>query len=196
MILALAVLVGIGASLVRHRGQTFAQIASIPLQSAWLVLLAVALQWPLLRAPGGPTQEVAVQQVLFLLSHLLLLAFVWRNRRLPGIVVAGLGIAINLLVILANGGFMPIAPEALMRIHPDGTSDWWPIGTHYGYSKDIILMREGTRLWPLSDVLVLPRPFPWPAAFSPGDLVIAAGIVVLLQGGKTSPASSLKTHAG
>jgi len=37
-------------------------------------------------------------------------------------------------------------------------------------------------LWVLSDILVLPPPFPWPAAFSLGDLLIATGIVILLQG--------------
>jgi Sec-independent protein translocase protein TatA len=31
-------------------------------------------------------------------------------------------------------------------------------------------------------MLVLPPPFPWPTAFSLGDLLIAAGIIVLLQG--------------
>jgi len=30
-------------------------------------------------------------------------------------------------------------------------------------------------------VLVVPRPFPIPTAFSPGDLLVAAGIFILLQ---------------
>jgi hypothetical protein len=182
MILALAVVFGIGASLVRHRGRAPAQIARISLRSAWLALLALALQWPLLRAGAGSIQDVAVQQALFLLSHLLLLAFVWRNWRLPGVVVVGLGVACNLLVILANGGLMPITPETLVRINPGTTLEGWSLGSHYGYSKDVILAQGATRLWFLSDALVLPPPFPWPTAFSLGDLVIAAGIVLLLQG--------------
>jgi hypothetical protein len=134
---------------------------------------------------------VAVQRVLFLLSHLLLLAFVWRNRRLPGVVVAGLGIAINLIVIIANGGFMPISPETLAWLSPGIDPHLLPIGSHLGNSKDIILTPGQTRLWALSDVLALPPPFPWPAAFSLGDLVIAAGIVLLLQGSNPASASSL-----
>jgi hypothetical protein len=181
MILALAVVLGVGASLARHRRRAPAQIARISLRSAWLVLLALALQWPLLRARASPIQDLAVQQALFLLSHLLLLAFVWRNRRLPAIVLVGLGVVCNLLVILANGGLMPITPETLVRINPGTTLEGWSLGSHYGYSKDIILARGVTRLWFLSDVLVLPPPFPWPTAFSLGDLVIAAGIILLLQ---------------
>jgi hypothetical protein len=191
MILALAVALGVAGSLARHRGRAPAQIGRISLRSAWLALLALVLQWPMLRAQAGPTEDLAVQQALFLLSHLLLLAFVWRNRRQPGILVVGLGVAGNLLVILANGGLMPITPETLVRINPGTSLESWSLGSHYGYSKDVILARGATRLWFLSDILVLPRPFPWPTAFSLGDLVIAAGIILLLQGPGRSSALPL-----
>ena len=190
MILALAVILGLAVSLARNRGQTFGLLADIPLQSAWLVLLALAMQIPLLRTPFGPTQQMGIQQVLFLLSHLPLLVFVALNRRLVGIQIAGIGIFCNLLVIMVNGGFMPITPETLVRINPGSalginpgtTLGIWQTGYHYGFSKDVILLRGATNLWALSDVLVLPPPFPWPTAFSFGDLLIASGIVVLLQG--------------
>jgi hypothetical protein len=182
MILALAVILGLIASGIRHRSRTASQIASIPLRAPWLALLALALQVPLLRAPLGPTQQVVVAQALFLLSHLLLLTFVWLNRRLVGIQIVGLGVLGNLLVILTNGGFMPITPQTLVHINPGSTLDQWPVGYHYGNSKDVILLQEATVFWFLSDILVLPPPFPWPAAFSVGDTLIALGIVVLLQG--------------
>jgi hypothetical protein len=182
MILALAVILGLIGSAIRHRGRTASQLASIPLRSAWLALLALALQIPLLRAPFGPLEQVGVQKAFFLLSHLLLLVFVWRNRELAGIRIVGLGVLFNLLVILANGGFMPITPETLVRINPGSTLNQWPTYTHYGHSKDAILLRQDTILWMLSDILVLPSPFPWPTAFSLGDLLIAVGIVVLLLG--------------
>jgi len=182
MILALAVVVGLAASLVQYRGRAFHRIAAIPLRSAGLALLAFALQWPLLQAPAGPVQRIGMQQVLFLLSHLLLLGFVWRNWRLPGIQIVGLGVMCNLLVIAANGGFMPITPETLVQINPGSTLAQWSVGAHYGHSKDIILPWTEIRLGALSDILVIPPPFPRPTAFSLGDLLIASGIVVLLQG--------------
>jgi len=182
MILALAVILGLIASGIRHRSRTASQIASIPLRAPWLALVALALQVPLIRAPLGPTQQVVVAQALFLLSHLLLLTFVWLNRWLVGIQIVGLGVLCNLLVILTNGGFMPITPQTLVRINPGSTLDQWPVGYHYGNSKDVILLQEATVFWFLSDILVLPPPFPWPAAFSVGDMLIALGIVILLQG--------------
>jgi hypothetical protein len=185
MILALAVVLGLAASLARHRGRTFDRIAAIPLRSAWLALLAVGLQLPLLRAPMVPTGSIGLQMALFVTSLVLLLAFVWRNRRLVGVLILGVGVICNLVVIVANGGFMPITPETLVEINPGSNVEQWPEGVHYGNSKDVIRMREDTKLRVLSDVLVSPPPLPGTVAFSVGDLLIAAGIVVLLQGSRT-----------
>ena len=182
MILTLAVAVGLVISLARFRGRAFSRIAALPLRSTWLALLAVALQWPLLRAPAGPVQRISVHQVLFLLSHLVLLILVWRNWRLTGIQILGLGVICNLLVIAANGGLMPITPQTLTRINPGSLPSQWLAGLHYGYSKDVVLLREQIRLDMLSDMWVIPPPFPWPTAFSVGDVLIALGIMVLLQG--------------
>ena len=180
MILATAVALGLAACLARHKSRAFRWIAAIPLRSAWLALLALAIQLPLLRAPAGSVQGFRPQQALLLLSYLLLLLCVWRNRRLGAILIVGVGVACNLTVILANQGFMPISPQTLVRINPATSVQQWPEGTHYGHSKDIILVQEDTLLWPLSDALAIPPPFPWPTAFSAGDLILAAGIVALL----------------
>lgn len=182
MILSVAVILGLLASIVRHRREAASEIASLPLRLPWLALIALALQLPLLRAPLAPAEQVVAARNLFLLSHLLLLLFVWLNRRLVGVQIIGVGVLCNLLAILVNGGFMPIAPETLARINPGTALDQWTLGFHYGGSKDIILLKQDTILWALSDILVVPPPFPWPAAFSLGDLMIALGIVILLQG--------------
>jgi hypothetical protein len=182
MILAVAVVLGLIVSLARYKNQAIDRIAALPLRSAWLALLALVLQYPLLLAPFGETQQVVLHQALFLVSHLLLFAFIWRNRSMVGIQIIGLGVIWNLAVILANGGFMPVSPEALVQINPGSTLEQWPSGLHYGFSKGIILARQETNLWLLSDILVLPPPFPWPTAFSLGDLLLAFGIGVLLQG--------------
>jgi hypothetical protein len=182
MILATAVVLGLLVSIVRHGKEAFRRVARIPLRSSWLALVAVALQLPLLRAPPGPTQDIGIQRALFLASFLLLLAFVWRNRRIPSILIVGLGVICNLLAVTLNGGFMPITPETLVEINPGSTVAQWRVGSHYGHSKDVIMIEQATKLWALSDILVVPPPFPRPTAFSVGDLIIAAGIVVLMQG--------------
>jgi hypothetical protein len=45
------------------------------------------------------------------------------------------------------------------------------------------LPRAQTQLWLLSDIFVLPPPFPIPSVFSLGDMMIAAGVFLLVQRG-------------
>jgi len=180
MILALAVALGLVIALVRHGRKAFTHLASIPLRYAWLVLIAVVLQIPLLRSPAGPLNGFRLQQVLLLVSYLFLFVFLWNNRHIRTIWILGLGISLNLLVILANLGWMPITPQTLVRINPGSSLQDWREEQHYAYSKDLILARENTRLWILSDILVVPPPFPIPVAFSLGDLFIALGILWLM----------------
>jgi len=44
------------------------------------------------------------------LSLVILLLFVWSNRRNQGFWLLGIGLLLNLSVIVANGGLMPISP--------------------------------------------------------------------------------------
>lgn len=113
-------------------------------------------------------------------SMILWLAFALANRRLPGFWLLGLGLAANLLVIVANGGFMPISPETLQVLTPETKSEHWMIGQRLGYSKDIVLLASQTRLAWLSDCLLLPSWFPCQVAFSIGDVLIALGAVQAL----------------
>ncbi len=182
MMLALAAALGLIISLLRHRGRTPQQIAAISLRSTWLVLVALAMQWPMLSSPVGETDRLGVQRVLLILSHLVLLVFVWQNRQMVSVQFVGLGVLFNLLAIVANGGFMPITPEMLARVVPGKPPEYWLVGAHYGYSKDIILRPEQIRLGPLTDTLLLPSPFPKPTAFSLGDVLIGIGVIALLQG--------------
>jgi hypothetical protein len=181
MILMLAVLVSFLLGLIRTRGD-ISGLARLRLRSTGLVFAALILQMPLLRSPGGSVgSPFPPISILFLLSYPLLLVFVWRNRHLAGSWMLGVGVLLNLVVIAANGGFMPISPDTLARLKPSAPPDRWETNTHRHHSKGIILSKSETLLWALSDILALPPPFPLPTAFSLGDAFLAAGAFVLLQ---------------
>ncbi len=135
--------------------------------------------------------SVKAVAVGLVVSQLLLLLFVWANRRLPGFWLLGLGLALNLLVILLNGGLMPIAPETVTYLFPEIPAEKWEPGQRLGTTKDVVLPRELTRLWFLSDWLVTPKWMPYRMAFSPGDVLIAWGAFWLLWslGGKNQKES-------
>ncbi len=140
-----------------------------------VAVLAFLLQVPLLR--GWWTRDIV--SGLLVLSYLLLLWFSWHNRHLLAVRILGIGILLNFIAVVVNGGLMPVTPETLVRLHPTTTSEDWRPGIVPRGTKDIVIPRAQTRLWFLTDILVIPPPFPWPTALSVGDLFIWAGIVVL-----------------
>lgn len=142
-----------------------------------MALLALGLQ--LLVIYSGLGDLAFLRRVLFVLSYLLLLLFVAANWRRVGIAIIGVGLVMNLLPILANGGLMPVTPETIERV---GVPHWLEVaeeGEAIPGSKNVLLPREDTRFWPLSDVLVWDNPTGI-RAFSVGDVVILFGLAVTL----------------
>ncbi len=154
----------------------------------WLLFIAfipqgLAFYWPLTRASLSD-DAVAVCLVT---SQLLLLVFAWLNRRLPGFWALLLGLALNLLVILLNGGLMPISPEMAAQLIPS-SADAIQVGERFGTSKDIILPVDQTLFWWLSDrfYLAFDYPFPYRVAYSLGDVFLALGAFWLLWASSNS----------
>ncbi len=145
------------------------------------MLVAVLPQLLIFHIPytAGLFSDTWASAVL-VISQLVLLGFVWSNRDLIGIRIFGLGLILNLIVIIFNNGLMPLAPETAQAIFPDTPPAAWQIGSRPGRSKNVLLQPEDTRLAWLSDSILLPEWFPWTRALSPGDVLIALGVFWLL----------------
>lgn len=136
-------------------------------------IFALAIQLIAIFAPLG---DDVPRRALMLLSYIILIGFVSLNLRRIGMVIIGIGLLLNFLPIVANGGLMPVTPETLARgdfpedVRP---GDWVP------GSKDVLLEEEDVRLWALGDRFVVDG-LGGTIAYSPGDIFIAVGVVVLL----------------
>lgn len=180
MILLLPALAGFFVALLR--GGTVRGLASLPMRGRAVVLVAFLMQLPLLYFPAEKGfSHLNFERGILLLSYLLILGIVWTNRRLSGFRSIGLGLLLNLTVMMANGGFMPIQPGVLENFGHQHMVSKMESGYRVLHSKDLLLTREQTRLWILSDVVAFDLPLLSPTAFSPGDVLIAAGAFLFIQ---------------
>jgi hypothetical protein len=122
-------------------------------------------------------------------SLLVFLAFTWLNRRLPGMPILMTGLILNLLVISANGGWMPISPDTASHLKGGAPLEATSIGSRFG-QKDVLLLPEDTRLEFLSDRFLFPKWVPYQVAFSLGDFLVAIGVFWLLANPKLNELST------
>lgn len=172
MPLVVAALCGVMAGFIRataHRRR----ISMPRIRWAWLLVPTAAATWATNHLSSTP---LAITTLV--LSQALPLALVLINRRKPGMWLLGAGLALNLLVIILNGGFMPISPKTLLAMGVP--ADHWAIGQRLGLSKDLVQLISDTNFWFLSDWLLSPAWYPQKSAFSIGDLCIGAGVFWML----------------
>lgn len=102
--------------------------------------------------------------VVLLASNAAVVVFLAINRHLPGMLLAALGLALNVVVITANGG-MPVSLEAAQLAGLEGDSPNLGI-------KHEVLGPDTVFPW-IADVIPLPG---LNIVISVGDVVLAAGI--------------------
>ena len=120
---------------------------------------------------GGPA--------LLAVSYALLVAFLWVNRRLPAAPLMLIGLVLNLLVVIPNGG-MPVGAAALETAGgSSGLLSPMEDGKHHVMTDDDVLT-------PLADVIAVPSPVG--AVMSIGDAFLYVGLmsfVVLIMLGRS-----------
>ena len=179
MILLIALAAGLAAGVVlaRWRGHSY---QPPELRVSWLAFLAFLPQFILLYLPYFRIRvSDQVSAVCLLASLLIFLGFAWVNRGLPGMSILLIGLALNLTVMAANGGFMPISPQTAGQLVPDGALLDFQSGDRFGI-KDIYLPPLDARFEWLADRFLTPASFSYRAAFSVGDVFIAIGAFGLL----------------
>jgi hypothetical protein len=134
----------------------------------WAVIVGIVTQVVLFSTPV--TRLVgALGPVIYVGSTALVVAAILVNRRIAGMPVIALGAISNLSAIIANRGYMPADPRAMATLGqsiPDS------------YSNSAIVADPA--LWPLTDIFALPGWLPFANVYSIGDVVIGAGVVIVI----------------
>jgi Family of unknown function (DUF5317) len=144
-------------------------------------LTRLRFRWPLLLLVAVLIREVVIfspasrlpgAQYVYALSLVLIVLWtIWHLNRLPGVWLVTLGGLLNLLVVLANGGHMTVARE-LAESQLNGEL------VRRGTIGQYTLMTADTHLNWLGDWISL-RPI-IPEGYSPGDLLIALGVALII----------------
>ena len=145
------------------------RLAGVRVRAVRLLVAAGVMQLgTALLAPGSGAARTAALLVTAVLVGLFLLG----NRRLPGVPLVALGLLLNIVVIALNGA-MPVSVQA--------AADAGVTRPELGLADDA--MREPvtarTRLPWLGDVVPVGIPR-WPQVVSAGDVLVAAGVGLLL----------------
>ena len=178
--------VPIGLLLGYVRGGRLAALGQIQFRATWLVAVAFVLQILIFPLPGlGDPIVGSGTAEIHLISYAVLIAFVLANWREWGIVVMGIGMALNVIVIALNGGFMPTTVAQLRQAGLEGSAATFEACRSAGQDActhaNNVLMAEGTRLGWLGDVFATPPWLPFANVFSVGDALLMIGLVAYLQ---------------
>jgi len=149
------------------------------LRHFWLVFVAFLPQLIVIYSPTRENFPEWLVAACLLASQVMLFGFAWFNRHVSGMSILVCGIVLNLAVMTANSGFMPISPQTASRLIPEERLLDIQPGSRLG-PKDILLHPQDTRFEWLADRFLPPSWFPYQVAFSLGDVLIAIGAFWML----------------
>jgi len=160
------------------RGGTFSSLGEMPLKRVDCIIASFAIEAAVV-ALGlrGAAFVSPVAPYAFFVSYALLLYAIWANRHIRWMLLTGIGVALNFVVILANGMKMPVSADMLTAV---------------GMAQQVTAIQSGkvltyrlvdatTRLWQLGDVIPIGQPYPIHRVVSLGDVVMSLGVFLLIQ---------------
>jgi len=157
-------------------GGHIGRLADLKLRWIPLALLGLLVQVALFSTDIGTMLGDAAPPV-YVVSNLLVFAMVLRNVRIPGMVLAAVGAASNLVAIIANGGYMPADPEAFASLGLGGP----------GYTNSTLVTDPALPY--LTDIFAMPAWMPAANVFSVGDVLLGAGVALTIALAMRGPAS-------
>ncbi|MGZ6640622.1 MAG: DUF5317 family protein [Solirubrobacteraceae bacterium] len=149
-------------------GGRLGRLAELRIRWAWAAVAALGLQVAITTlAPGG---SPALHVLLHVASYVLAGAFIVVNRRIGGLPTLALGAALNAAAIAANGGVMPASARAMRTAG---------LAPGEGFANSAAVAHP--HLLVLGDVIPVPGPWPLGNVLSAGDLVVLAGLLLVLH---------------
>ena len=110
-----------------------------------------------------PRGNEGLKEGIHVATYVMIFAFLAVNIRVPGVWLIAVGALLNFAAIVANGGVMPAAPDAVERAG---------LGEGNFENSQVV---EDPRLLVLGDRFAIPERWPFSNVFSVGDVLIVLG---------------------
>jgi signal transduction histidine kinase len=167
-----AIVIALSLFLAFIRGGQLNRLKNVDLRLPYLAIISFILDFLPYHLNHIPSW---VLFIIFIVKYTLLLIFIFFNSKYKHIKIIGMGILMNFLVILLNGGAMPVSRRALEIPSLAKQVEMIQSGVLSNYT----LMTDKTPLWILADIIYIP----WPKEqfISIGDITIMLGIFLFIQ---------------
>jgi hypothetical protein len=115
-----------------------------------------------------------------LAAHVVLAPFFMLNLRWWGIRLVAAGLLLNVAVMAANGGLMPVSPATIEEVGRHDIVDL-RMHEHVPGTKNVLLEPSGMRLGELADTILIDVQGPLRKAISVGDIFVFSGASLTLM---------------
>ncbi|UFT98629.1 DUF5317 domain-containing protein [Radiobacillus kanasensis] len=113
---------------------------------------------------------------VYIIVYVLGLLFLWVNRHQKGLPLVFVGVFLNFLVMITNGGRMPVSAEAAAGLDP-----MYMEAIKNGFYAKHELLTQSTTFAFLGDIIPVGPPYPRSQVISIGDVIMNVGIFLFIQ---------------
>lgn len=150
-------------------GGRLSRLATLGLRHPWLIVLALIAQ--IVITDLIPSAPRTLLVCLHLATYVAAAAVLWANRRLPGLLLIGVGAMTNAVVIALNRGTLPASRHALAAAGlPTDQANF----ANSGVTRHPVLPWFG-------DIAATPAWLPFRNVISIGDITILLGAAILVH---------------
>jgi len=153
----------LGAAFGLATGGKLTNLGKVRFRWPWVVVAVIVVRFLVL---STPLNSVEGAQYLYVLALAVIVGWTaWHLIRVRGIWLISAGAALNLIVILANRGRMPVAPELATSMAGRTTVGQYTV---MGSQTNLNILGDWIKLGPI------------PEAYSLGDVLIAIGLAIVV----------------
>jgi hypothetical protein len=143
----------------------------------YLIVLGFVIQLIIFSRRFSNSKLNSLTPYIYLFSLFILLLFMILNLNYNGIKIALIGLLSNLIVIVANGGYMP---QDLLKIELVWGQEKVELLKLSGHFNNGIVMSQNSHLNFLGDIIAIPKLKFLMGVYSIGDVIITIGITIFI----------------